>query len=247
MTANCDSLASAFGRQSLVWRDGRDNFGGGALYEFEALKQHSGVAIPQQDVIRARRSGLKADCLANHKRHSLSFRFADALRCACAALGAVKVEDAAIGSWSFALLLIGLCYGVPVDRDSRERVESLYFRFLGEDMRKILLAVALTLTLATNFLAATKHNFEKETLINVTSDEILDEGTTYRWAIVTVQIGDLVYTARGGRIRRHSGDPAQGLIVGDTIQVAIDGDDLILLKSGGKELKAKITKRARAQ
>ena len=56
-------IASAFGRQRLVWRDGRDNFGGGALYEFETFQQHSGVAIPQRDVIRARRD-FKAEVLS---------------------------------------------------------------------------------------------------------------------------------------------------------------------------------------
>jgi hypothetical protein len=43
-----------------------------------------------KDVIRARRSGLKADCLANHERYRLGFRLAEALRCARAALSAVK-------------------------------------------------------------------------------------------------------------------------------------------------------------
>ena len=62
-----------------------------------------------------------------------------------------------------------------------------------------------------------------------------------------VQIGDLVFTARGDRIRRHSGDVGQGLIVGDAVQAAVDGGDLILLKPDGKELKTKIVKRARAQ
>ncbi len=84
------SLASAFGRERLVRCDGRDDFGGSALYEFEALKQHSRVSVPQRNVIRARRSGLKADGLANHKSDGLGFRLAEALRCARAALGAVK-------------------------------------------------------------------------------------------------------------------------------------------------------------
>lgn len=42
------SLASAFGRQRFIRRDGRDDFGGGALHEFEALKQHTGVTIPHE-------------------------------------------------------------------------------------------------------------------------------------------------------------------------------------------------------
>src|SRR6185437_15154500 len=74
----------------LVRRDSSYDFCGGALYEFEALKQHTGVTIPQRDVIRARRSGLKTDGLTNHERDCLGFRFPDALRCACAAHGPVK-------------------------------------------------------------------------------------------------------------------------------------------------------------
>jgi hypothetical protein len=58
----------------------------------------------------------------------------------------------------------------------------------------------------------------------------------------------LVYTARGERIRRRSGDIAQGLIIGDALQVALDGNEyLILLKPDGRELKTKIITRARKQ
>lgn len=114
-------------------------------------------------------------------------------------------------------------------------------------MRKVLLMVALTLTLATTFLGAKKRDFQTGKLLSVTADERLDEGTSYRWAIFTVQIGDLVYTARGGRIRLHSGDFGQGLIIGDAVQIATEGGDLIFLKPDGKELKTKIVKRERAQ
>jgi hypothetical protein len=114
-------------------------------------------------------------------------------------------------------------------------------------MRKMLLVVALTLTLTNTFHGATKHEFETGKLISVTADERLDEGTSERWAIFKVQIGDLIYTARGERIHRHSGDFAQGLVIGDTAKMTIDGGNLILLKPDGKELKTKIIKRERAQ
>jgi hypothetical protein len=115
-------------------------------------------------------------------------------------------------------------------------------------VRKVLLMVALTLTLATTFLAATKRNFQTGKLVSVTEDERLDEGTSYRWAIFTVRVGDLVYTARGERVRRRSGDLGQGLIIGDAVQIALDGSEyLILLKPDGKELKTRIIKRARTQ
>jgi hypothetical protein len=37
------------------------------------------------------------------------------------------------------------------------------------------------------------------------------------------------------------------LIVGDLVQVSLRGDDLLIQKPNGKELKTKIIKRARAQ
>jgi len=114
-------------------------------------------------------------------------------------------------------------------------------------MRKALLIVALLLTFAPTFLVAGKRDFQSGKLISVTEDERLAEGTSYRWAIFTVQVADLVYTARGERVRRHSGDIGKGLIVGDPVQVTIDGENLILVKPDGKELKTKIIKRARAQ
>jgi len=108
-------------------------------------------------------------------------------------------------------------------------------------------ALALALTFASTVPGAAKHDFQTGKLINIDTDERLYQGTSFRWAIFTVQVGDLVYTARGGRARRHSGDPGHGLIIGDPVQAAVDGENLILLKPDGKELKTKITKRARAQ
>jgi hypothetical protein len=119
--------------------------------------------------------------------------------------------------------------------------------FRRGDMRKVFFIVALTLALAVAVLGAAKREFQTGKLLDVTADERLEEGTTYRWAVFTVQIADLVYTARGERIRRRSGDPGQGLVIGDSVQVAVDGSDLILLKPDGKELKVKIVKRERAR
>ena len=113
--------------------------------------------------------------------------------------------------------------------------------------RKALLMIALSLTLTTAVYGATKHEYLTGKLISVTADERLDEGTSFRWAIFRVQVGDLIYTARGGRIRLRSGDIGQGLVLGDAVQTAVDGEDLVLLKTDGRELKAKITKRERAQ
>jgi hypothetical protein len=114
-------------------------------------------------------------------------------------------------------------------------------------VRKAFLMLALAMTLTTALSGATKHVFQTGKLISVTSDERFVEGTSYRSAIFNVQIGDLIYSARGERIRRHSGDIGQGLVIGDAVQVAVDGENLIFLKPDGKELKAKIIKRERVQ
>jgi len=66
-----------------------DDFGGGVLYEFElsssTRRHHSTTRCNPRS-----RSSLKADGLADHECDGLGFRFPDALRCACAALGPVK-------------------------------------------------------------------------------------------------------------------------------------------------------------
>jgi len=108
------------------------------------------------------------------------------------------------------------------------------------------LLIALLLGIAV-LLAGAKHDFQTGRLINIDSEETIINGTSFRSAILKVELGGVVYSARGERIRRHSGDPGHGLIIGDPVQAAIDGETLILLKPDGKELKAKITRRERAQ
>jgi len=99
-------------------------------------------------------------------------------------------------------------------------------------VRKALPMAALALTLGISVLGATKRDFQAGKLVSVTEDEGLSKGTSFRWAVFTIQVADLVYTARGGRVRRHSGDVGQGLIVGDAVQVALDGSEhLILLET----------------
>jgi hypothetical protein len=104
-----------------------------------------------------------------------------------------------------------------------------------------------TLALVAVSASAAKHEFQTGKLINIADDERLYEGTSIRWAIFTVRVDDIIYMARGERVRRRSGDPGHGLIVGDPVKVTIDKEELILLTPEGKELKMKITKRARAQ
>ena len=94
---------------------------------------------------------------------------------------------------------------------------------------------------------ATKRTFTAGKLLDIGASERVIDGTVYKSAEFTVQVADIVYTARGARIKRWTKDVGQGLIVGDPVQVAIDGGTLIFLKPDGKEMKATITKRTRAQ
>jgi hypothetical protein len=114
-------------------------------------------------------------------------------------------------------------------------------------MRTSLSIIAVTVALLGGAHAADqKHDYKTGKLIDIGTDEAVVKGTQFRSALFTVQVADLIYTARGGRVRRGSGDIGQGLIVGDPVQVAIDGDHLIFLKPDGKEMKTTIIKRTRA-
>jgi hypothetical protein len=114
-------------------------------------------------------------------------------------------------------------------------------------VRKVLLTIALALTLATTFRAETKRDFQKGELLSITTGKGLDQDATHRWAIFTVQVGDVIYTASGKRIHHPTDDYSEGLNAGDKIQAAISGFELILLKPNGGELKTRIIKRERAQ
>lgn len=116
----------------------------------------------------------------------------------------------------------------------------------GRNVRRAVLSIALTMMLVPAIVAA-KREFQTGKLIDITADETLVKGTTQRWAVFTVQIGDVLYTARGDRLGRNAGDPGKGLIVSDAVQVAVDRDHLIIRNPNGKEMKLKITRRARPQ
>ncbi len=102
------------------------------------------------------------------------------------------------------------------------------------------------LATSASLIASTHTQYQSGKLLDVSDDERLDEGTTMRWAVYKVQVGDIVYTARGERLRHHSGDAGHGLVVGDEVQVAVEDDKIFLKRPDGKEIKAKIVKRTRA-
>jgi hypothetical protein len=108
-------------------------------------------------------------------------------------------------------------------------------------------SVGFSVLLSTVYCCAGTHReFQTGKLLDVSADERLFEGTSVKYAIYQVQVGDVVYFGRGERLRRRSGDPGHGLIVGDPVRAAIDGDSLILQRPEGKEIKTKIVKRQRA-
>jgi hypothetical protein len=114
-------------------------------------------------------------------------------------------------------------------------------------MRKIFGVVVFFICFVSLAANPASHSFKTGKLLDVTTEEILMQGTSMRHAIFTVQIGDIVYTLQGKHLVYLKGrDYAEGLIVGDPVQVSIEGNEVFLLRPDGKELKTSILKRERA-
>jgi hypothetical protein len=60
-----------------------------------------------------------------------------------------------------------------------------------------------------------------------------------------VQLGDIVYTLRGGHISKHGSDESSIFTVGDPVQVSVEGDAVYVLKPDGKVMKTEIEKKER--
>ncbi len=112
--------------------------------------------------------------------------------------------------------------------------------------RKILILVLFAATLRTT-VQASKPDLPPGEVLSVTAERGLDGVATHRWAIFTVQIGDVIFTASGKRIKHSTDNYQEGLNPGDRVRVTINGNDLILKKPNGGQLKTKIIKRAPAQ
>ena len=114
-------------------------------------------------------------------------------------------------------------------------------------MRRTLSVVLFVGCVGLSSANAASRTFQTGKLIDVTTDERLMEGTSFICAVFTVQIDDIVYTVQGKRlVSLRARDYAEGLIVGDPVQVSIEGNTVILLRPNGKELKTFIIKRERA-
>lgn len=92
---------------------------------------------------------------------------------------------------------------------------------------------------------AKDHAFQQGKLLAVDTDQRLYEGTSIGHALLTVQVDDVIYTVRGERVTRRTKDFSGGLIIGDSVQASLEGNNLVLLKPDGKDLKTNILKRAR--
>ena len=109
---------------------------------------------------------------------------------------------------------------------------------------------SLVLILCTTLAAAqayANHLYSSGRLLDATTDERLDKGTSFRRAIYTVQLGDIVYTVRGEKVKSNTKDITKGMIVGDPVDASVDGEHVYLHTPTGKDLKTDIMKRARAQ
>ncbi len=111
-------------------------------------------------------------------------------------------------------------------------------------MRKLLLAFTL---LAPMVAVAKDHTYVPAKLVDISSSERLNEGTTLRRAIYRVQLDGIVYTLEGNRIRRHGKNESSEFTVGDAIQVSLEGEHIFIKTPDGKDTKTTVVKRERIQ
>jgi hypothetical protein len=114
-------------------------------------------------------------------------------------------------------------------------------------MRKFLAVTMFALCFGSTFVYAGSHNFQAGKLLDVTTDVRANGSNARTIAILSVQIGDIVYTLNGGRVSQHANDYAKGLIVGDPVQASVEGGNVILPRPDGKDMKTSILKRERIQ
>ncbi len=90
------------------------------------------------------------------------------------------------------------------------------------------------------------HSYQQGRLVDATTENREKKGNTTTRAIFTVQAGEMVYTVRGEKVGAKAKDYTEGMIVGDPVDVAVEGEHVYLRTPKGKELKTDVLKRARA-
>jgi hypothetical protein len=114
-------------------------------------------------------------------------------------------------------------------------------------MRKLLSLAGLILCFGGSLAFAGSHNFQPGRLLDVSTETRSNGEATRTLAVFTVQVGDIIYTLDGGRVHHQAKDYAKGLIVGDTVQASVEGENVILLGPNGKDIKTSVLKRTRAE
>jgi len=92
---------------------------------------------------------------------------------------------------------------------------------------------------------ARTRDFQTAKLVDVSYDDVMHSGSSQRHPIYQVRLGDVIYSAEGDK-QKHTADPGHGLVVGDDVRVAIEGDRLYLRRPDGKDIKTTIVKREKA-
>lgn len=113
-------------------------------------------------------------------------------------------------------------------------------------MKKSLALLLFALTLSLTAFASNR-DYQTGKLVDVNYDDLMHGGSSQRHAIYQVRLDDMIYFAESGKLKGHAADPAHGLVVGDHVRVAVEGDHLFLRRADGKDIKAIIIKRQRAE
>lgn len=117
-----------------------------------------------------------------------------------------------------------------------------------EDVKRILLALLCYSAFAADFQPAKVINISPFTearppiIAPNGNNPVLIPVAPWQLFTVTVQIGDLGYSANYA-LGKHL-DPSKW-IVGDSISIRLDGDNLVVKDDRGKELKSRILRRER--
>jgi hypothetical protein len=107
-------------------------------------------------------------------------------------------------------------------------------------------AIVFCTLVFTAVAVANTRDYQDGKLVDVSYDNVLHSGSSQRHALYQVRLGDVIYSAEGDKVKSKN-DPAHGLIVGDNVRVALDGDHMYLRRPDGKDIKTVIVKRERAQ
>ncbi len=114
-------------------------------------------------------------------------------------------------------------------------------------MKKTCLALLLCALTFSLTAFASNRDYQTGKLVDVNYDDLLHSGSSQRHAIYQVRLDDVIYYAESGKLKARAADPAHGLIVGDHVRVAVEGDRLYLRRADGKDIKATIIKRQRVE